>query len=53
MNKTKVIPASFQDLSLLHYPSFFWRDGEKEKGLRMMPGMTLFSFKKVGHSRYI
>ena len=35
--------------NFLHYPTFFWRDEEKEKGLGMMPRMTLFSFKKVGH----
>ena len=29
--------------------SFFLRDREKEKGLGMMPGLTLFFSKKVGH----
>jgi hypothetical protein len=48
--KIKSFWASFQDLSLFLHPSKKKRDNEEEKGLVMMPGMTLFLFKKVWHS---
>ena len=51
--KIKLFRASFQDLSLFLHPSKKKRNNEEEKGLGMMPGMTLFLFKKVGHWLYL
>jgi hypothetical protein len=49
VNKNKVNPGIIPRPFSFSLSLYFWRDREKEKGLGMMPGMTLFSFKKVGH----
>ena len=47
--KIKSFWASFQTFLFFLHPSKKKRDNKEEKGLGMMIGMTLFSFKKVGH----
>jgi hypothetical protein len=51
LNKYQVKPGIFKDLYIFLYLSKK-RNREKEKGLGMIPELTLFLFKKVGLNQY-